>query len=73
MAESWRITKTKHAAQAFNGEGARLPGGRWKSPGQCVVYTSSTISLAVLEVLVHLEQSAFLPAYSLPRVQLDES
>ncbi len=73
MVESWRIIKTKHAAQAFDGEGARLYGGRWNSPGRRVVYTSSTISLAVLEVLVHLEQSAFLPAYSLLRVQLDDS
>ena len=73
MVESWRIIKTKHAARAFDGEGARRYGGRWNSPGQRVVYTSSTISLAVLEVLVHLEQSAFLPAYSLLRVQLDES
>lgn len=73
MVESWRIIKTKHAARAFDGEGARRYGGRWNSPGRRVVYTSSTISLVVLEVLVHLEQRAFLPAYSLLRVQLDES
>lgn len=73
MVESWRIIKTKHADRAFDGEGARLYGGRWNSPGRRVVYTSSTTSLAVLEVLVHLEESAFLPAYSLFRIQLDES
>ena len=73
MVESWRIIKTKHAARAFDGEGARRYGGRWNSPGRRVVYTSSTISLAVLEVLVHLGQSAFLPAYSLLRIQLNES
>ena len=41
--------------------------------GRRVVYTSSTVSLAVLEILVHLETSAMLPAYSLFSIQLDES
>ena len=72
-AEAWRIVKTKHAAQAFDGEGARLYGGRWNSPGHRVVYSSSTVSLAVLEILVHLETSIALPAYSLFSIQLDES
>jgi len=52
----WRIVKKKHAAQAFDGEGARREGGRWNSPGVPVVYTSATISLALLEMLVHADQ-----------------
>ena len=62
MAESWRIIKTQPTAQAFDVEGASLYGGRWNSPGRSVVSASSTISLTVLEVLVHIEQTAFLPA-----------
>ena len=36
-----------------DGEGARLYGGRWNSPGRPVVYTASTQSLAALEILAH--------------------
>jgi RES domain-containing protein len=54
MKTAWRIVKEKHAANAFDGEGARLFGGRWNSQGTRVVYTSSALSLAALELLVHL-------------------
>jgi RES domain-containing protein len=37
----------------ISGEGARLKGGRWNSKGFPVVYTSTTISLSLLELLVH--------------------
>ena len=43
-----------HAATALIGEGARLNGGRWNSPGTTVVYTSGSLALAALENLVHL-------------------
>jgi RES domain-containing protein len=41
--------------KALDGEGARLYGGRWNSPGRPVIYTSSTLALAALEYLVHVE------------------
>ena len=43
----------KHEATALSGEGARLYGGRWNSVGTAVVYTSTTFSLAVLEIMVN--------------------
>jgi RES domain-containing protein len=49
----WRITRA--AFQSLNGEGARLHGGRWNSEGLAVVYLSSSLSLAALEYLVHLD------------------
>ncbi len=52
---AWRIFKKKHRASAFAGEGARRFGGRWNSKGVAIIYTSGTVSLAVLEILVHLE------------------
>ena len=55
MPQAWRIVKEKHAATAFEGEGARLYGGRWNSVGVRVVYVSLTKSLAALETLVHLK------------------
>jgi RES domain-containing protein len=63
--EAWRIVKAGHAAEAFSGEGARLYGGRWTSRGRRAVYVSGSAALAVLEVLVHLESPALLPAYVL--------
>lgn len=54
MRRAWRIVKAKHAPTAFDGEGARLYGGRWNSRGIRVVYVSSSLSLASLESLVHL-------------------
>lgn len=55
MLRAWRIVKAKHAATAFDGEGAWLFGGRWNSVGVRVIYTSSSKSLAALETLVHLQ------------------
>lgn len=73
MLTAWRIVKTRFAAQAFDGEGARLNGGRWNSAGVRMVYTASSISLAVLELVVHLENTDVLPSYSLIQVHFDES
>jgi RES domain-containing protein len=61
---AWRITKARYAANAFDGEGARLAGGRWTSPGHPVVYTAENAALAALEILVHLDAAAR-PAYAL--------
>ena len=60
MIPAFRICKTRHLATALSGEGARTSGGRWNSPGLPVVYTSASLSLATLEVLVHLEDTGLL-------------
>jgi len=49
----FRLCRARNAA--LDGEGARLYGGRWNSPGRRVVYASSTLSLAVVETLAHLD------------------
>ena len=50
----WRLVKARHAASAFDGEGARRFGGRWNERGTAVVYLGGALSLAALETFVHL-------------------
>lgn len=55
---AWRLDGPSLAKQAFvglDGEGARLYGGRWNSPGRPMVYTAANPSLVALEMLVHLD------------------
>ncbi|MBI4517436.1 MAG: RES family NAD+ phosphorylase [Deltaproteobacteria bacterium] len=61
MPQLWRVVKRTHAATAFDGKAAQRFGGRWNSPGRRAVYASATKSLAVLEVLVHLDVGRPLP------------
>jgi RES domain-containing protein len=70
---AWRIFKRKHRASAFTGEGARRFGGRWNSKGVAVIYTSESVSLAVLEILVHLEMPQMLDAYLIAPVTFEEN
>lgn len=51
---AWRLVKAKHASTAFDGEGARRHGGRWNERGTSVVYLGGSLSLAALEIFVHL-------------------
>ena len=72
--KAYRITQRQHAAASFNGEGARLHGGRWNSIGTRMVYTADSISLALLEILVHLEDFARVNArYTIVPIEFDES
>lgn len=41
----------------MSGTGAFLHGGRWSPRGRHVVYTAGSIALAMLEVLVHLDDA----------------
>ena len=66
----YRVCRSIHAK--LDGEGARLVGGRWNSPGRAMVYMSESIALAVLENLVHMNKEEFPTGFvtvsaSLPR------
>ena len=62
MTTSWRVVREDYATRAFDGEGARVWGGRWHSAGHAVVYTAASTSLGLLEKLVHTEEG-LLPFY----------
>ncbi len=53
--EVYRIQKDQYRATILKGEGARLYGGRWNAVGTPLVYTSSSMELALLEATVHLD------------------
>jgi len=61
---AWRIVKARFADDAFSGEGSRLHPGRWHSAGHRVVYTSSSLPLATLELLVHVSRNDTAHGYS---------
>lgn len=54
----WRVCAARHGARAFTGEGAERHGGRWSPPGLRAVYTAESRALAVVEVLVHVDDPA---------------
>lgn len=52
----FRIAR-KERIEDLSGRGAELFGGRWNEKGYPALYTSSSLSLAALEILVHTDKS----------------
>lgn len=72
MVTVWRIVQTRYADAAFSGEGARRAGGRFNSPGTALVYTSESLALAELEILVNLPTDRLLTSYVAFRAGIPE-
>lgn len=72
MPVAYRLFQTKYAKNAFDGEGARIYPGRWNPAGVRMVYTAQSLSLAVLEILVHISAPAVLNNYSSIAVSFDD-
>lgn len=53
----WRIAidAPEYLADDLSGKGAEITGGRWNRKGRPVLYTSTSIALACLETVVHLQ------------------
>ena len=68
---AWRLVKARYSDKALSGEGARLYGGRWSSPGIAVIYAAESVALATLEMLVHLRSTSVLSAYVLFSLKFD--
>ena len=52
----WRLCSAVYADTAFDGEGARLFGGRWSLPGTALSYTAESRALAIVEVLANTDE-----------------
>src|SRR5207244_2701121 len=63
MWTGWRIVPEELAATAFDGEGARLFGGRCNSIGVPLIYASEHKSLAALETRVHIDTTKTMKRY----------
>jgi RES domain-containing protein len=51
----WRLCRERYASDPLSGRGSVSAPGRWHPRGLRIVYTSATLSLAALEMLVHCD------------------
>ncbi|OLD97123.1 MAG: hypothetical protein AUI36_45665 [Cyanobacteria bacterium 13_1_40CM_2_61_4] len=65
----WRICRRRRAADPLGGRGGLHVPGRWHARGTLIVYTSATLSLAALELLVHADRD-LVPA-DLVQIEID--
>ena len=73
----YRISRPESVATALLGNGAALAPGRWNSRGVRLAYTASSVSLAMLEILVHVNREDVpegrrMLAYEIPDAALAE-
>ena len=71
----WRVADLAYTDPPFNpfdGEGARLYGGRWNNAGVPAVYAAGACSLALLEVLVHVPDLVLLQGYVVYRAEIPD-
>lgn len=68
----YRISNSLHSDD-ISGTGAKIFGARWNTKGTPMLYTSGTISLALLELLVHSQFSRFSIELDLVTIQLPPS
>lgn len=60
MLNVYRLSAARWAGD-LSGEGARFFGGRWNERGTPALYAAHAVSLAMLEILVHVGDIADLP------------
>lgn len=69
----YRLGKYVYRDQLFSGEGGLYASGRWTLRGRPVVYSSGSISLAVLEYTVNYRRRGWVPATVLGRAEIPAS
>jgi len=69
----YRIVKLEKRTTDLTGTGAYNEGGRWNSEGVYALYTSEHRALAMLEVLVHLDESELPPNMFIITIQIEDT
>lgn len=69
----YRIAKKKERANDLSGQGAANEGGRWNNEGTFALYTSESRALAMLELLVHVDETELPPNLFVMTIEVDES
>ncbi len=59
MIKAYRIVHVDYSDNPFSGEGAYERPGRFNPAGTYMVYTAESLSLAMLEIFVHMPYSSF--------------
>jgi RES domain-containing protein len=67
----YRLTKARYKDD-ISGIGAKLYGSRWNVIGVPMLYAAESISLAVLETLVHLQETELPADYWLLKIQVPD-
>ena len=70
MAVGYRLFRSKYSAD--DATGAYRAGGRWNAKGIWMLYCSSTLSLACLEVLVHIKEPRLPLDYAWVRIEVPD-
>jgi RES domain-containing protein len=73
----YRLSKPQYVGAALSGQGAALYPGRWNSQGVRIGYTASSVALAMLELLVHVDKEDVpadlrLLTYNVPDVAVED-
>ena len=61
MIELFRLGVAHYRDTLWTGEGGRYVDGRWHTSGRRIIYTAQSLSLAQLEVLVHVVDRRQMP------------
>lgn len=69
--ELFRITRSEYQDD-LSGIGAFYNGGRWNSPRNAMLYTSSHRSLAMLEILVHWHKTVTPANYVIVSIEIPD-
>ncbi|AJJ62161.1 RES family NAD+ phosphorylase [Yersinia aldovae] len=68
----YRIVMRRYLASTWTGYGAEMYGGRWNHKGHAAIYLASSISLAMLETLVHIHDSTTLSEFELFQIEIND-
>jgi len=69
----YRISKTEERGHDLSGTGAFKAGGRWNNVGVFALYTSENQALAMLEILVHVEESELPANLYIATIEIDDN